>query len=955
MNPIVAIFAYFTFWVWNALFNAVVYFGILPFAGIPMLEATALGQIPLDYTIGIVLLLLVPPLCAAIGFRFLFRRPGDLLRLFFGIEVPLILACLVRLFLLRELTPASQWVIGTGFVAIAAFGMSLAWGYNDRLKPVAIAQLVLHSLIGVIGTYAAAILLFYTVPTGTVFLNGLIAFIQAFFSFQWVSGLWSMLINSYGQALFFVPISFLFVGFTLFLFAGAPLALIGLYLQSAGRMVQSFASQYGRSQAIGILLATVLSWGLILGSFNHQPQISALALLDKPATTIEAQKTLLAQAEPIRQGLLNAYLMRYRYWSPIAENTHIQAMYAGMYKLDPKGLPAGLQGIYNQLLAPFLYDGVDGDADRAAKQYAEFFDQPIQKGEGSAIEAALNATANRSEAKAGLLDLRKETVRLGNQSITIQDHGDWADVELYERYENKTNDVQEVFYSFSLPESAVITGLWLGDTADRTRRYPFNVSPRGAAQKVYNNQVQRVNPIDPALLEQVGPRHYRLRAFPIPVRVPAWVNRDRLTNSTGPTEMNLWLTYKVMRSDRGWALPQLGEKRNVFWRSSTVRRINGKTAPAQTWPASDWLPSSVPAQTQAKPQVHRLSLNGQIVTAQPLTDRDYAQPQNQRIAIVLDGSRSMEPHRAELGQTLDWLKAQGFTDQNSDNNDADLFVVGSKSAQRLDDLAQFSADQVTFYGSIRLDQILQEFANLRGTTVYDSVVLVTDGDTYELSKDKAAIADPKLPLWMVHLGKLPPAYDDGVLKLLQNGGVGRTIAEVLQRVATQTKLGPTIASVADGYAWSVVETPNPKTTGQPSNPVATDGFAPLAARQLVRQLSQGTDQLAQLDLIHGIAKQQAIVTPYSSMIVLVNDDQRRQLAEAEASRDRFKRKVESGQETLEKPNNILGNNTSVPEPSATTALLCGGGLMLIWQRGRRFARHSASRDRRRAIQEGITS
>jgi putative PEP-CTERM system integral membrane protein len=944
MNPIVALFAYFTFWVWNALFNAVMYFGLLPYIGIPILEATALGQIPLDYTIGIGLLLLVPPLCAAIGFRFFFRRPMDLLRLFFGIEVPLILACLVRLFLLRELTPASQWVVGTGVVAIAAFGMSLVWGYNDRAKPVAIAQLVLHSLIGLIGTYAAAILLFYTVPTGTVFLQGLIEFIKAFFSLQWVSGLWSMLINSYGQALFFIPVSFLFMGFTLFLFAGAPLALIRLYLQSAARMVKSFANQYGRGQAIGILLATVLSWGLILGAFNHQPQVSALALLDKPATTIAAQKTLLAQAEPIRQGLVNAYLMRYRYWSPIVENTHIQSMYAGMYRIDPKVLPAGLQGIYNQLLAPFLYDGVDGDADRAAKQYAEFFDQPIQKGEGAAIEAALSATANRSEAKAGLLDLRKETVLLGKQSIAVTEQGDWAEVELYERYENQTNDVQEVFYSFSLPESAVITGLWLGDTADTKRRYPFKVSPRGAAQKVYNNQVKRVNPVDPALLEQVGPRHYRLRAFPIPVRVPGWVDRDRLTNPNGPTEMNLWLTYKVMRSDRGWALPQLGEKRNVFWTDKTTRTINGKSVGnTEVWYETEWLPRSVPAQAKVSPAVHRLNLGGQLVTANPLTDRDYAQPINQRIAIVLDSSRSMEPRRADLAQTLTQLQAQGFTDANPNNNDADLFVVGPTSQTRIDDLSQFKADQVTFYGSIRLDQMLKEFAKLRGSTAYDSVVLVTDGDTYELSKDKAAIADPKLPLWMVHLGKLPPAYDDGVLKLLQNGGgISTSIAEVLQRSATETKLGAA-TRVADGYAWSVAAAPAGAPTG------AKDPFAPLAARQLIRSMSKSATTVEQLDAIHGIAKQQSIVTPYSSMIVLVNDEQRRQLAEAEASVDRFKRKVESGQETLDKPSNIMGDNASVPEPSSTAALLCGGGLMLIWQRGKRVARHSESRDRRRMV------
>ncbi len=88
-----------------------------------------------------------------------------------------------------------------------------------------------------------------------------------------------------------------------------------------------------------------------------------------------------------------------------------------------------------------------------------------------------------------------------SQQVTVKEHGDWADVELYEVYKNQTREVQEVFYSFSLPESAVITGLWLGDTNKLDQRFRFVVSPRGAAQKVYNSQVRRSRPIDPALLE----------------------------------------------------------------------------------------------------------------------------------------------------------------------------------------------------------------------------------------------------------------------------------------------------------------------------------------------------------------------------------------------------------------------------------------------------------------------
>jgi putative PEP-CTERM system integral membrane protein len=83
-------------------------------------------------------------------------------------------------------------------------------------------------------------------------------------------------------------------------------------------------------------------------------------------------------------------------------------------------------------------------------------------------------------------------------------------------------------------------------------------------------------------------------------------------------------------------------------------------------------------------------------------------------------------------------------------------------------------------------------------------------------------------------------------------------------------------------------------------------------------------QIANLDAVHAIAKQTEIVTPYSSMLVLVNDRQRELLRQAEASSDRFEREIEDGQETLSQPNNPL-NVASVPEPGT----VIGVGVVAI--------------------------
>ena len=43
---------------------------------------------------------------------------------------------------------------------------------------------------------------------------------------------------------------------------------------------------------------------------------------------------------------------------------------------------------------------------------------------------------------------------------------------------------------FELPESAAVTGLWLGPTANRDEAFTHVVAPRGAAQQVYREEVR---------------------------------------------------------------------------------------------------------------------------------------------------------------------------------------------------------------------------------------------------------------------------------------------------------------------------------------------------------------------------------------------------------------------------------------------------------------------------------
>ena len=908
MKPMFSVIFHAIFWIWNLTFLLVVYVGILPLIGGVLIRATLAGEIPSEFLVTFVALIAVPTICTLVGWMRFEKQPVQLMRLFYGVEAPLFLLCLIRLFLLRELTPASNQIITTIVVCIAAFAIELLYGYigeqvnlaPTRGRPLVWLQMVCHSLMLLVGLYVGVLLLFYALPTAWVLLG-------EFLKFEWVGVFVQLLTVDIFAWIWWLPIFFALFCFTCSLFVVMPVALAALYVRSGGQILRAFASQYGRTRTIAGSVAMVVAWVTLFISLQQQPQIQAFSLLSKPASTDSSRQALLAKSDVIRSGLLNAYLSSYRYLSSWGENDHIRVMYGSVFGLSESASQV-IQDIYNQLMSPFLYNGSRSDGKKAEKLYAEFFDKPIQRAEQEAIQHALQSTANREEAKAGLLNINQRKVWLRSQQITVKPQGDWADVELHEVYENQTPQQQEVFYSFSLPESAVITGLWLGDTDNREKRFPFTVSPRGAAQQVYNEQVTERQ--DPALIEQVGPRHYRLRAFPIPPKLPPLSNNSLQER---PTEMHLWLTYKVMRQDVGWALPQLGEKRNIYWNHFTKRIQNGQAVKR----LDDWLPSFISADGQAQPTSHQVNLpGGYRISVKPLADKDYVFPQGKRFAVVVDSSYSMASHAKELTQTFDWLKEKGFTDNDFTNNDADLYVSASPGAEpkRIDDLRRFDAAKMTFYGTLQLKEILQQFTQLRGDTPYDAILLVTDEGSYELSDDKTAVPEMPAPLWMVHIGrKLSPAYDDATLKAIQDssGGVSTQVQEVIERLATQAALGQSVLSVVDGYAWSMEK---PQGASLQEATVKKD-FEPVAARQLVLGLGKEKvkEQLVQLDTIHGVAKSFDIVTPYSSMIVLVNDQQREALKRAEQQSDRFDREVETGKEQLTQPSNPL-NVSGVPEP-----------------------------------------
>lgn len=917
------------FWSWHLIYLGFLVFGLVPYVLWPVLEQVALGHMPWDMGLTAGALMLLPLASVGLGIWKLAGQPRKLFRLFYGVFAPAAVLLLARLFLVREMTPGVEHALWTLALGAGAYLAELLLDLDELPPGWEALRMVGHSLLLLSGLYLAALLAFFAVPVGAGILTevipdllgGLWELAVWLVTFGWVDDLRALL-KELSSLEWLLKLSFsmiwtvpaVFLGIALFfysasLFVGLPVAMVGLYLASWRRALRHFGGRYGASAGAGLTALAAVASATIFVQVNQQPQQAAFAMLEDEELS-DAQR--LEAGEAIRQGLLNAYLSPWRYLGSSEANGAVRELW-----MDAAGLgrePAqAVQDAFDALAAPLVFDGgwLSEESDRAAAAYAAFFDRSIQEAERALVLHALSSTWNTDEVEAGLLNVGQRKVHLTRQEITVTERGDLAEVAIHEVYANQTLDQQEIFYLFNLPRSAAVTGLWLGDSDDRGRAFTHTVAPRGAAQEVY--RAERDRRVDPALLEQLGPRQYRLRAFPIEPK------QDRFQDAP---ELHLWMTYTVFAQGDAWPMPALAEARNVYWDDDTERTVNGQPVALE----EGWLPAVVAAAGDTTRRVHRAVLSESLtLVAEPVTTEWGAALRGERYAVILDTSYSMGQRREELSEALGWLEAEIAPD-----NQLDLFLAASPHADAAPGWAPSGFDPMshTFYGGHEVRGMLEQFA-AQARDDYDMVLLLTDAGSPALVTDGPA---PALDgeLWMVHLGGLPPSYDDGTLAALQAGGGGmeERVQAVFQRRSLMKGQGEAVIDVVDGYRWS--RSDRPALADDPA-------LAPLAARQAALDLSRRVDldSLWSLDEIHALAVERSVVTPYSSMIVLINDAQRERLKRASEAEDRFERESESGQEVLDKPSSM--EVTGTPEPEEWLLILLACGLLAHGARRRGLA------------------
>ena len=924
------------FWSWNLIFLAFMAFGFAPVLLPNTFDAVRTGIIPFSFLVYALVLALIPVACVILGLTVLRRAPSRLFALGYVIEGPLMLILVIRFFVIRQATPGLLYPMALALLGMAAFLWTQLDSYSGNRRPVfEVVRLVGLTLMTLTSLYAAAWIAFYAVPIGAEALRALgnlLAHLP-----QVLRDVGSGLRTMFIQSPLMVPLSvlgFILLLFTATLFVLTPIAVPVLTLRAWWRSLSGQVYRLGWVRPTALVCVVIaVSTGIFVLA-NRQPQGTAFALLAQPPASQEEARALVNRSSSIRTGLLNAYLAPFRYISSQGGVAHISSMYEGTFRM-PSQQAFAVQRLYEGFASPLLYQPVDpqliaksknplvDEPQEAARLYQRFFDETITQGERETIVRAVRSTWSPDQAEAAWQAVDDREVHLVRQEVTLQEHGDWADVELHEVYQNQTADLQEVIYYFNLPESAVITGIWLGNSHNKAGAFNFQVAPRGAAQAVYREET-RVNR-DPALVEQIGPCQYRLRVYPVPQMKMTYDNKRSRTIVEDAPELHMWLAWREMAEPGGWSMPHLALKRNVYWDGETTRLVNGK--PVNT-AADAWVTESVPVVGSTTPGAHRVDLPGnQTVLALPANQVSLPKlPESVRLAVVIDRSRSMQAYSDQVTKGLARLQAVSTPDAL-----VDVYLTASSyrgEGPSLVSLNNLDTANILYFGGQNAAELIAQFESLRGERKYDAVLVLTDGSGYELGKNTVNISVPDTPVWLVHIaGAIPLGYDDQTLEVIQasGGGVTGDVDTALARmaVANQSSAGERTASsdLLDGYLWVSLPTQQADSTVPPGAALQThspeDGFTALAVRRLIlaeMQRNKGTiDQFETLDYLHSLATKVGIVTPYSSMIVLVEADQQLLLDKLSKLDDRYQREVESLGDTTAAVASPLAF-AGVPEP-----------------------------------------
>ncbi len=833
------------------------------------------GTLPLSYLLCTLILLVLPLVSIIMGFTVFLHQPKQLLRWFYGVEVPILVLTLFRTFGFKQLPLHSTIWFAIIALAITAYAISILVK-NFKRKYI---NLFFSALQMYAGLFLLSLLLLIFIPLGAIF-------IEEIFTTTW----WRDFDLSFlFEGSFIVLLGFVFMLLTGTLFIVSPIAYFRFYLWENALLLRS---NFVKKQNVYAFIAG-LAVVLFVAFPYKQSQLKAFEVVEKWEQGNLENAVILRNESFIKKGLINAYLQRYRY--PLSStNTLFEDLYQEAFNSEADKADA----VAYFVLSPFVYQGAGADVEKADNAFENLFDVATERAEMDVIVDAKSATSSPWRVRDDILTVKEEQVLVTHRDAEAKEKKPgWVTLTLHERYINQTRANQEVFYYFSLPSGAVCTGMWLSDTDSNLRKYAYAVSPRGAAQQVYQEEKRARR--DPSLLEQVGPYQYRLRVFPIPAKpFVSFKNRNKHKQAAQPMHITLEILCKS-NALGNIELPKLNEKRNVYWneKESGLNEKEWFTVETSGYSPAMESDSVLIGNALAK----RISL--ETLPIKNLTEN---------ITVLIDGSYSM-------GENLNQVKE--IFENWKYNAQSVFYLANGSKAIKINKVADLDKNQ--FLGlNIDLPMLKAVAKKLPS----NRILYITDNGSYELLSDTTDYKrfEANQPIDVLHLTGWAPIYEDVFMEsVIRSGGNFYTSLKNWE-LAVQATFDKTITHFIDDavlYTFKPIDNALDSNISYPSSPLWAHHYAMALSRE-------GTQlDTVLLDKIHDIAVQNHFVSPFSSMICLVNDRQKERLEELSGKGDRFKRETETGNDGLN-----LMNVKGTPEPHEWALIVGALGFLLFLYR-----------------------
>lgn len=840
------------------------------------------------------------------------RQPGKLMRLFFLLEIPLISFAVIPLSMSQQ-TIAPIWFFSFVLLLVPFVLYSLDTQPQGRSTARLVIFLGIHELVFLSIVYLTLLVIFY-IP---IILGSIAEYVFSDIILMIAKGGLGDLITSLDVLeVLGLLIILALGGFGLLIVLGAitlPFLIDYTVWKRLHDVVRLLTSSLGKKRSYQLVVAVAAVYLVVMGVMSYQPDrgdvVKKLEEVKSPQTFEERQakvKDLAPKKDDVRKALLDAYEARQRY--PLLKDSQgLSEAYQAVFDLDAK-LADYIQRAFLTAAYPFVYQGEILDSREAAEHYEYVFGEPYKE------------AVARSQTEPAVL-LVSRTVR-----SETSENGLFATVTIEEEYENTTNRNQEVIYEFSLSPGAVITDLKLGPNLE----YQGIIAPKGAAQRTYERELLRSR--DPALLEQTGPRQYRLRVFPIPGK------NDRTT--LGGKNQKVAFTYVVPAQSEGYPFPDYSKKTNVSeGEAQRTTVINGRplTTDEHTKFLSDPMLqldlcdlSGVEVSIPVGSSVARLiphNRNPQIPKTPPCASftpsKQLYDASGLKIAIYYDLSHN---HTTQaLKETKELLERQVAFVRN---NSLDLYLFNDLVSQPIH-IGPDTLPKLVEFESFGQNRPFEALKSLSST--YDVVVIFT-GD-YELltTQDEFPTA-AKYPVYLIHpQAAIPPYHLEFTTQQIQSGGkVVESFAQAVNDYLLQRDLrsDPNKIPLDVNAYWSIMlSAPSASSllsTSMLVSPEATVSAAPttsilprtpptiqvwptvptsqsnpasyLVSRGYLEKMVDETSgdistNFSFLDAANDFASRTRIISPFSSLLSLVNQRQLEELERQSRSYQRYRESV----------------------------------------------------------------